>query len=88
MHRKFGNKGLEKIHHENINQKNSHVSNISVNFLLCKIVMIVSLNASPVHNKYSIPVGLKSLTLKQCSKAPIPAKDCSPSYKQTAYPGS
>ena len=46
MHRKFGNKGLEKIHHENINQKNSHVSNISVNFLLCKIVMIVSLNAS------------------------------------------
>ena len=41
MHRKFGNKGLEKIHLENINQKNSHVSNISVNFLLCKIEVII-----------------------------------------------
>ena len=46
MHRKFGNKGLEKIYRENINQKNSHVSNISVDFLLCKIEMMVCHNAS------------------------------------------
>ena len=46
MHRKFGNKGLGKIYHENINRKNSHVSNISVNFLLCKIAMMVHHNAS------------------------------------------